>query len=441
MNMDYFLRGIDRRTLLKILSFTGISGLIYPRKTISGLLKLTNSRVVVVEDETAVVLNRIEGSTVKVMVDSGIKELTQTDNTGEAWKSLFPNITTNSIIAIKVNCINSYLSTHTKVTNAVADGLKLMNFNGSFFPENNIIIFDRTTGELRDAGYDINTSDFGVRCFGTDYTGVGYTSQGYNVNGSNQRISKIITEMADYFINIGVLKNHTISGITLCMKNHYGTCSNPGWMHDNRCDPYIPALNDISLIKSKQCVNIIDAIYGIVSGGPYGVPQITPKKILMSQDIVAVDYMGAELLKENGCTTTNMASYIATAANSYQLGTNNPNEIDVINIVNPTTNVNPSPDETGKPDDYKLSQNYPNPFNSSTRIRFYLKESAEAQLTVFDINGRQVRSLINRSENSGWHEVDWDGINDLGNTVASGIYICQLKTGSFKKSIVMQLQK
>jgi uncharacterized protein (DUF362 family) len=325
-----------RRTFLKLLSFLGISGAIHPKKILSKFYK-NNSRVIIVTDTQATSGTTINTSVVQIMVNSAIKSLAQNDDIGEAWKLLLPGITSASRIAIKVNCINSSVPTHPAVTNAVVNTLKQMLFSGNPFNENNIIIFDRTQSELQSSGYAINTGTTGVRCMGTNSTGAGYTTQTYNVNGSSQKLSKIVVDMCDYLINISVLKNHSLAGVTLCLKNHYGTCNNPGNLHGGYyCDPYIPALNALDAIKLKQRVNIIDALYGIKSGGPGGSAQFVANKLIMSTDIVACDYWGRKTLLDNGCTTTAYATHVDTASTTYQLGTNNPAQMDVVNIQNPS---------------------------------------------------------------------------------------------------------
>ena len=81
---------------------------------------------------------------------------------------------------------------------------------------------------------------------------------------------------------------------------------------------------------------ICDALLGIRTGGPYGTPQFVANTILMSQDIVAVDYWGVQLLLDNGWNELSEAGYIETAASTYELGTNDPTEMDVITITNPS---------------------------------------------------------------------------------------------------------
>ena len=80
---------------------------------------------------------------------------------------------------------------------------------------------------------------------------------------------------------------------------------------------------------------------------------------------------------------------------------------------------------------YVLSlSNYPNPFNPVTIINFTLPQAAAVELTVYDIQGKVVRQLINSFTESGKHTVNWDGRNDIGINVASGVYVYQLKAGS-----------
>ncbi len=441
MTAKNFLHSIDRRTFLRILSVTGISGLIYPRSVISSLVPSGTSRVVIVEHENATSGSAINADIARVMVDSGIKNLTGVNDVGEAWKMLLSGITPDKTVAIKVNCINSALPTHPEVAHAVAAGLAQMNFSEGNFPENNIIIFDRTNWELESAGYTRNTSNIGVRCFATETSGFYYSSQDFNIAGRSQRLSEIIHTHADYLINIAVLKNHGTAGVTLCMKNHYGTCDDPGSLHSNNCDPYIPALNATEPIRTKQMVNIIDALFGIRSGGPGGSPQFVTNKILFSQDVVAIDYQGRKLLEENGCATIGRAHHIDTAASDYNLGTNNPAEMEIINISNPTTDVQPEERNPNRAENFRLEQNYPNPFNSQTTIRFYLKNNAMAKIRIFDYTGRHVRTLLDQEISSGWHQLIWDGRSDAGTLVASGFYVCQLQVGDFKKAVIMQFVK
>jgi hypothetical protein len=75
---------------------------------------------------------------------------------------------------------------------------------------------------------------------------------------------------------------------------------------------------------------------------------------------------------------------------------------------------------------FVLHANAPNPFNPATTVRFDLPSDGFATLAVFDINGRLVRSLVGRTFSSGQHEVVWDGRDERGRSVASGVYVYRL---------------
>lgn len=435
MKSESFLSQIDRRHFLRILSFTGIAGLIYPSNLISSILNKPLSRIVTVTHDEATSGTLINENKVGMMMDIGVRTLAQINDSGEAWKSLLPNVSTSSVIAIKVNCAAPAVPSHPEVVNAVVEGLKLMNFGGSYFPEKNIIIFERTNYELQMAGFTINTSGTGVQCFGTNSSGVGYSTEFYDVNGSNQKLSTIVTLMADFIINLSVLKNHSIAGVTLCLKNHYGTCHNAIQLHGYNCDPWIPALNATEPIKSKQHLNIIDGLFGIKTGGPSGSPQFVANQLILSKDIVATDYIGSELLKEYGCLTINDAHHIDTASQDpYTLGTNNPDEMDLVNIYNPVTNI----ENQFASDGIQMKQNYPNPFISNTQIEFYTPERSNIRFTVFTDKGQKICDPVNATFSKGWHTISWDGRNSNGQETNNGLYIGQLVSKGFKKSTIMQ---
>ncbi len=94
------------------------------------------------------------------------------------------------------------------------------------------------------------------------------------------------------------------------------------------------------------------------------------------------------------------------------------------------------------PDDYRLEQNYPNPFNPSTTIGFYLPIRDKISLKVYDVVGREVRTLINNEEyDRGTSRVVWDGRDSNGKLAASGTYFYSLKFGNFEKTSKMVLVK
>jgi hypothetical protein len=85
--------------------------------------------------------------------------------------------------------------------------------------------------------------------------------------------------------------------------------------------------------------------------------------------------------------------------------------------------------EMGTASEFVLRQNYPNPFNPGTRIDFSTSVSQEVSLTVYDILGRQVRTLVSETLPIGEHPVWWDGRDDQGAQMTSGVYLYELKSG------------
>ena len=83
------------------------------------------------------------------------------------------------------------------------------------------------------------------------------------------------------------------------------------------------------------------------------------------------------------------------------------------------------------PDVYALEQNYPNPFNPETRIRYDIPEQGHVTLRIYKIDGQLVRTLQNTDQSPGRYERVWDGKNDFGNKVSSGVYFYRLRAGSF----------
>ncbi|NIR50860.1 T9SS type A sorting domain-containing protein [candidate division KSB1 bacterium] len=74
-----------------------------------------------------------------------------------------------------------------------------------------------------------------------------------------------------------------------------------------------------------------------------------------------------------------------------------------------------------------MHQNYPNPFNPTTEIKFGLPQPGEVTLSIFNIVGQKVRSLLNGPKTAGYHSVIWDGRNDFGNQVVSGVYVYRIR--------------
>lgn len=93
------------------------------------------------------------------------------------------------------------------------------------------------------------------------------------------------------------------------------------------------------------------------------------------------------------------------------------------------------------PDGYQLSQNYPNPFNPSTQIEYDLPTKSQVTVTVYNLLGQKVRTLVDRVESAGIHTVEWDGRTDAGEKSATGMYLYRIEAGEFKQTKKMLLVK
>lgn len=89
------------------------------------------------------------------------------------------------------------------------------------------------------------------------------------------------------------------------------------------------------------------------------------------------------------------------------------------------------------PNQISLKQNFPNPFNPSTSIDFTLPNSTLAQLTIYDLTGRLIHTLVNDTFQAGQHQISWDGRNSRGESIQSGVYLCRLTSGGEFQTIKM----
>ena len=98
-------------------------------------------------------------------------------------------------------------------------------------------------------------------------------------------------------------------------------------------------------------------------------------------------------------------------------------------------------DEDVLPEDFALHQNYPNPFNPTTQIQYDLPEDQFVNIAIYDVMGRNIRTLMNVNQTAGYHSIHWDAKNDMGEGVAAGMYIYTIQAGEFRATKKMVLLK
>ncbi len=97
--------------------------------------------------------------------------------------------------------------------------------------------------------------------------------------------------------------------------------------------------------------------------------------------------------------------------------------------------------EASIPVEYYLSQNYPNPFNMETRIEFGLPITSDVEINIYNILGQRIKTIINKEMSAGKHIIKWNGKNDGGSVVSSGVYIYQMKANQFIANKKLMLLK
>ena len=98
-------------------------------------------------------------------------------------------------------------------------------------------------------------------------------------------------------------------------------------------------------------------------------------------------------------------------------------------------------DVTVMPEKFTLHQNYPNPFNPVTTLRYDLPENGNVNITIYDMLGRQVKTLINQNQDAGYRSVVWNATNNYGEPVSAGIYLYQIQAGEYMQTKKMVLLK
>ncbi|RMF97817.1 MAG: DUF362 domain-containing protein [Candidatus Schekmanbacteria bacterium] len=221
--------------------------------------------------------------------EKSVKTLFNVKNHSDAINALFSK---DDIIGIKVNCLAGRgLSSNPLLVKAIIESLK-----NSGFDEEQIIIWDRTDKDLIRAGYEINRGS-GVRCFGTN---MDYESE-ISFSGSiGSCFSRILTRECTAIINIPVLKDHDLAGVSIGMKNFYGVIHNPNKYHSDACNPFVADLNNHSEIRNKLRLTVCDASIAQYHGGPAYNPNYSWQlnSILVATDIVSLDSIGWKLIEE-----------------------------------------------------------------------------------------------------------------------------------------------
>jgi uncharacterized protein (DUF362 family) len=232
---------------------------------------------------------RVNADVAVATVDTAMARLTGKATRAEAWGALF---SPDDVVAIKVNCLGApALASHPQVVDAIVAGLR-----AAGVADDHIIIYDRLTHELERAGFTPNTGS-GVRCFGSDTSG--YDDEPTEAGMVGSCLSRIVSQMSTAIINVPLVKDHDVAGVSIALKNHFGSINNPNKQHENRCCPQVADLNLFPPIRGKQRLIIADALTVVYDGGPAYKPKTSARynAILAATDPVAVDAVGWDIIE------------------------------------------------------------------------------------------------------------------------------------------------
>lgn len=270
------------------------------------------------------------------LLDKAITAYTGHAKPVEAWKSIAPM---DKVIGLKVNGLGTKgIATHPALTMAVAERLQQAGVKPG-----NILVFDQNGMFLAACGMTVNHDPSRIRCYPAD--AAGFEDEESVWGGARIRITKIVTRECATIINLPILKDHQMAGVTFALKNMYGVVDKPFALHysNNKCNPGVADLNAMPAVRSKIRITIGDAISSVYDGGPGFHPERLwyPNALVVGEDRVAMDTIAWEMLEkkraEAGLPTLEAAgrapAYIATAADAaHQLGTNDPQRIHRVEI-------------------------------------------------------------------------------------------------------------
>jgi uncharacterized protein (DUF362 family) len=227
------------------------------------------------------------------MIQRGLQLVTGSPDVKEGLGQIFSQ---NDRVGIKINTIGGRkISTRPEVSLSLADLLVK-----SGLREKNIIVWDRTNRELKEAGYRLASNSNGLKIMATDTAGAGYETELVSHLNIGSLFSTIQTNFVTASISLAILKDHGLAGVTAGMKNYYGTIHNPNKYHDSHCNPYVAELFDTNPIKRKHRLSILDGLIVQYHRGPsYHAQWAEPCGVLIfSRDPVAADSVGWQLTEK-----------------------------------------------------------------------------------------------------------------------------------------------
>ena len=297
------------------------------------------SRVVIARDPSLHGADgKLDEKRVGELLDRAIGEYTGRRRAVDAWKHIvLQGGGRDKVIGLKTNGLGGKgISTHLAIVMAISERLQQAGVKPG-----NILVWDRFARDLEACGLTINQDPSRVRCFGSDVSG--YEDKLETWGTARVNFSKILTRECAMVINLPILKDHSMAGVTFAMKNMYGVVERPQDLHATGCNPGVADLNAFPVIREKIKLTIGDAMSSVYEGGPGFHPEHLwqPNALIVGEDRVAIDHTAWGIIEkkraEVGLKTLEAAGraprYIATAADAaHGLGVDDPERIKVLEI-------------------------------------------------------------------------------------------------------------
>lgn len=290
------------------------------------------SRVVIARDPGLRPSGSVDSTKLAALLDRAMQAFFDVDKPVEAWRRI---VRPGETVGLKVNCLaGKGASTHPALVEIICERLQQAGIRAR-----DILVWDRLSDDLESAGFRIQTGRDRVRVMGNEL--VGYEDELSTWGSAGSLLARALTRECSMVINLPVLKDHGIVGVTLALKNLFGAVHNPNKYHPNVGDPYVADVYMLPPIRQKVRLAICDAIVGQYEGGPSYMPQWSwPfNGLLVARDPVALDRTGWQIIEEErarrGMKPLREAGreprWIARAAR-YGIGTDDPRRIQRIEV-------------------------------------------------------------------------------------------------------------
>ncbi len=254
---------------------------------------MTKSKVVLVRNQSLFSNGRPDLAALSTMLSRAMALLYHISDGRDAWSTLAQS---TGRIGIKPNCqAGRNMSTTPELAMAVVQQL-----TSAGKKDDDIVIWEMNNRQLKAAGYELNAGFNGLKCYGTDSRDVGYGRQ-FHVKGKvASLVSRIVESNCDHLINLPILKDHSLAGVSGAMKNYYGVVHNPNKYHDNNCDPYVAEVNALPIIRDKDVLTVMDMTRLQYQGGPgyRGEYAVKYAGIMVATDPVAIDAVGQRIIDD-----------------------------------------------------------------------------------------------------------------------------------------------